>query len=188
MEMMKFQITTRTEFVRLANTQPDTLTDLERAARFLYLQRTAFGGKPSGQNFGMHRNGPARLDITKLASMLEDLHSKMAAVITECLPYDEFIRRYNANETLFCLDPPYYRCENYCGKGLFERDDFARIRDALTEIMGTFIMSINGVPEIRRLYDCFHIETVNTNYTVQSGPQKTVTELLISNQPLEVLK
>ena len=37
MEMMRFQITTRTEFERLTRTRPDTLTDLERAARFLIL-------------------------------------------------------------------------------------------------------------------------------------------------------
>lgn len=29
------------------------LTDLERAARFLYLQRTAFGGEVSGRNFAL---------------------------------------------------------------------------------------------------------------------------------------
>ena len=48
MEMIRFQLTTRAEFERLVATDPTTLTDLERAARFLYLQRTAFGGKVSG--------------------------------------------------------------------------------------------------------------------------------------------
>ena len=45
---MRFQLTTRAEFERLAATDPATLTDLERAARFIYLQRTAFGGKVVG--------------------------------------------------------------------------------------------------------------------------------------------
>ena len=43
-EVLRFQLTTRAEFNRLVDVDPDTLTDLERAARFLYLQRTAFGG------------------------------------------------------------------------------------------------------------------------------------------------
>lgn len=34
LEMMRFQITTRAEFIRLTNTDPQTLTDLKRAARF----------------------------------------------------------------------------------------------------------------------------------------------------------
>jgi DNA adenine methylase len=35
METLKFQITSRREFDRLAASKPDTLTDLERAGRFL---------------------------------------------------------------------------------------------------------------------------------------------------------
>ncbi len=34
-ETLRFQLTTRPEFERLGATDPDTLTDLERAARFL---------------------------------------------------------------------------------------------------------------------------------------------------------
>jgi len=59
-DFLKFQITSRREFERLVRTDPLTLTDLERAARFLYLQRTAFGGKPSGMNFGVDKYSGAR--------------------------------------------------------------------------------------------------------------------------------
>lgn len=48
MDHLKYQLTSRREFERLKATAPSTLTDLERAARFLYLQRTAYGGKVSG--------------------------------------------------------------------------------------------------------------------------------------------
>jgi DNA adenine methylase len=47
METLKFQIASRREFERLLACNPDTLTDLERAGRFLYLQRLAFGGNPT---------------------------------------------------------------------------------------------------------------------------------------------
>lgn len=63
---LKFQITSRREFDRLSRTDPTTLTDLERAARFLYLQRTAFGGKVAGQNFGVAFEREARFNITTL--------------------------------------------------------------------------------------------------------------------------
>jgi DNA adenine methylase len=48
MEVMRFQIASRREFERLRETPPHTLTDLERAARFLCLQRLAFGGQVKG--------------------------------------------------------------------------------------------------------------------------------------------
>ena len=139
LEMIRFQITTRSEFERLSKTNPDTLTDLERAARFLYLQRTAYGGKPSGQNFGVACDRPARFNITKLTPMLEDLHTRLASVVIECLPYQDFIKKYDTAQTLFYLDPPYYNCENHYGKGLFCRDDFNCIADILSGIKGRFI-------------------------------------------------
>lgn len=74
LDVLRFQLTTRTEFNRLVDTNPETLTDLERAARFLYLQRTAFGGKVSGRNFGVSIDRPARFNLTTLEPMLEDLH------------------------------------------------------------------------------------------------------------------
>ena len=45
MDTLRFQVSGRREFERLKASDPSTLTDLERAARFLYLQRLAFGGK-----------------------------------------------------------------------------------------------------------------------------------------------
>ncbi len=184
MEMMRFQITTRAEFERLTDTNPDTLTDLERAARFLYLQRTAFGGRPSGRNFGITRTAPARFDITKLAPMLEDLHGRLTRVVIECLPYQNFIQRYDSADTLFYLDPPYYGRENYYGQGLFSRDDFVTINRLLSELQGRFILSLNDVPEIRKIFSGFKISSVKTRYsinTVKGGKQKTAGEVLISN-------
>lgn len=60
MDVLKWQLTSRADFDRLIATNPDSLTDLERAARFLYLQRMAYGSKISGRNFGGQRFYPAR--------------------------------------------------------------------------------------------------------------------------------
>ena len=118
MEMMRFQLTTRAEFERLAATDPATLTDLERSARFFYLQRTAYGGKVAGRNFGVSPVSPGRFDILKLAPMLEDLHERLAGVTIECLPFEAFIPRYDRKGTLFYIDPPYYGSESDYGRGL----------------------------------------------------------------------
>src|SRR6187549_1518408 len=44
LDVLKWQVCSRAEFERLVSVDPATLTDLERGARFLYLQRAAFGG------------------------------------------------------------------------------------------------------------------------------------------------
>jgi len=108
LEMMRFQITSRAMFERLKATPPETLTDLERSARFLYLQRTAFGGKVVGRNFGVDVTAGAAFNVTKIIPILEELHDRLAGVTIECLPYADFIRRYDRPGTLFFLDPPYW--------------------------------------------------------------------------------
>ena len=45
LDVLKWQVCSRADFERLIKVDPETLTDLERAARFLYLQRAAFGGR-----------------------------------------------------------------------------------------------------------------------------------------------
>jgi site-specific DNA-adenine methylase len=73
METLKFQIASRREFERLVASNPDTLTDLERAGRFLYLQRLAFGGKVAGRNFGRRLQRPVsvRCDKARAAARLD---------------------------------------------------------------------------------------------------------------------
>lgn len=183
MDMMKFQITTRAEFDRLVRTDPTTLTDLERAARFLYLQRTAFGGKVSGRNFGVSVERGGRFDITKLGPMLDDLHTRLSGVVIECLPYGDFIKRYDRPETLFYLDPPYYGGENDYGKNIFERADFEKLSEHLRGLSGHFILSLNDTPEVRQIFAGFSMDTAEVNYSIgkQSESRRAYGELIISN-------
>lgn len=183
MDTIKFGITTRAEFERLVETRPSTLTDLERSARFLYLQRTAFGGKVSGRNFGVSPSRPGRFDITKLAPMLEDLHTRLAGVTIECLPAQNFIRRYDRPETLFYCDPPYWGNEGDYGKELFAPEDFEHLARMLGSIKGKFLLSLNDVPEVRETFSAFHIESVETTYSVCPSREGRgrVGEVIISN-------
>lgn len=184
LDTLRFQLTTRAEFNRLLATDPDTLTDLERAARFLYLQRTAFGGKVSGRNFGVTTDRSARFNLTTLEPMLEDLHTRLAGVVIECLDYGEFIRRYDGPGTLFYLDPPYWGCEGDYGKAMFNRADFQRLADQLAAIEGKFLLSINDVPEIRTIFAWARITEVTTTYTIAGGGRgrEARAELLISGR------
>lgn len=76
LDLLRFQITTQANFNRLIDVDPETLTDMQRAARFLYLQRCAFGGKISGRNFGLAVERPGRFNLTTLEPDLEALHSR----------------------------------------------------------------------------------------------------------------
>lgn len=184
METLKFQITSRREFERLAACDAEMLTDLERAARFLYLQRLAFGGKVAGRSFGVEASGPSRFDVTKLGPLLDAIHERLAGVVIECLPWADFVDRYDSPSTLFYLDPPYYGSETDYGAGVFGRGDFAKLAARLSEITGRFILSVNDVPETRSIFARFAIEQVATRYTV-SGQWSDVSEIIVTGPSKE---
>jgi len=181
LDMMKFQITTRSEFERLCRVDSTTLTDLENAARFLYLQRTAFGGKVTGRSFGVVPERPARFNITTLAPMLEEVHERLSGVVIECLNYADFITRYDRPSTLFYFDPLYYGTEGEYGKTLFNRSEYPKLAEILRNLKGKFILSLNDVPAIRQTFKDFNMESVDCTYSVAKIISKPVKELIIRN-------
>ena len=180
-DVMRFQITSRRDFERLRETDPVTLTDLERAARFLYLQRLAFGGQVGGV-FGVAPGQAARFSLSRLEPILDAAHDRLEGVVFETLDWADLIPRYDTAETLFYLDPPYFGGEDDYGKGMFDRDQFARMADVLAAIKGAFVLSINATPETRAAFGAFHCEPVRLKYTVSSGPAKAAEELIVSNR------
>jgi len=181
MDMMKHQLTTRAEFERLTATEPDTLTDMERAARFIYLQRMGFGGKVAKRTFGTQRTAPARFDVSKIGPMIEDVHTRLSRVVIECQDWRDLLTTYDGPSTLFYLDPPYFGSEHVYGKGLFSRDDFAEMAARLADLKGRFIMSINDVPVIRETFRAFKLQKVKTTYSVGGGTkQVSAGELIIT--------
>lgn len=186
-DMLRFRISSRAEFNRLLGLDPTRLTDMQRAARFLYLQRLAFGGKVRGRNFGVDAAAGARFNVTKLEPMLADIHDRLAGVTIEQLGYAEFIRRYDRAGMLFYLDPPYWDCEDDYGAGVFDRADFDQLAAQLAGIRGKFIMSLNDTPGVRSCFGQFALKAVETTYTIStatSGGAKKAGELIISNFPI----
>lgn len=180
MDTLRFQVTGRREFERLKASDPATLTDLERAGRFLYLQRTAFGGKVAGRNFGVDPRTPGAFDLNKLGPMLAELHERLAGVVIENLDWHAFVDRYDRPTTLFYLDPPYLGSEGDYGAGLFSRDQYAVMAERLARLEGQFILSINDVPEIRELFGRFDLAPVTLNYSIQGGAGKPARELIVT--------
>jgi len=182
LDMLRYQLSTRAGFERLLKVDPGTQTDLERAARFLYLQRLSFGGKVSGRSFGVDPYGPSGFDLTKLVPLLEAIHERLAPVTIERLPWNQFIARYDTAETLFYLDPPYFGSESDYGKDLFDRAQFPEMAAQLGGIAGRFLLSLNDHPEVRRIFAAFAMVELDVTYTVGGGEKaQHARELVISN-------
>lgn len=118
--------------------------------------------------------------MTKLGPVLTEIHERLAGVTIECLPWSDFVERYDTPNTLFYLDPPYWGSETDYDAGVFERADFARLASRLALIAGKFILSVNDVPEMREVFGRFSIESVATRYTVAGGKWSEVAEIIVT--------
>jgi site-specific DNA-adenine methylase len=105
-----------------------------------------------------------------------------SVVGTPSTHFEKVITRFDRPTTFFYLDPPYYRCEDDYGKGIFKREDFGKLRDILVGIKGKFILSLNDTPKVRELFKAFRTVSVKTSYSATTkGSRGGVSEVLIMN-------
>jgi DNA adenine methylase len=179
----KWVLVSRDEFNRQLKAEPSTLTDIQRAVRFFYIQKSSFGGRIDKPTFGYAPSSPPRLNLLRIEEDLSQAHLRMSQVYVENLGYSELIRRYDRDHTFFYIDPPYYNCENYYGPGIFSKDDFNAMATQLAVIKGKFLLSLNDTPEVRAIFSDFIIDPVSVKYSC--GKTKTLAkEVLIRNYEL----
>jgi len=173
----KWALTSRQVFKWLQDTPPETLTDIQRAARFYYLQQNCFGAKIESQSFGTATTSPPGLNLLRLEETLSAAHLRLAATFIERLDWKACIDRYDRSHTLFYLDPPYWETEGY---GVpFEYAEYVAMAARLRTLKGRAIVSLNDHPAIRMAFDGFHIETVDIKYTVGGGGREAARKEVI---------
>ncbi|GAB0057454.1 hypothetical protein SIID45300_01782 [Candidatus Magnetaquicoccaceae bacterium FCR-1] len=181
-DALRWSLSSREEFIRLLDTPASSLTDIQRAARFYYLHKLSFGGRMTGRRtFGTSATEPARLNPLAIRREISLAHTRLARVTIENLPYIDLIPRYDRPETFFYIDPPYWNCENYYGKGIFSRADFTTLAELLAGLRGRFTLSLNDVPEVRQIFERFRIDPVTTRYSCLASQNIPAKEVLIRN-------
>lgn len=153
---------------------------IQRAARFYYLQKMAFGGKVANQSFGTATTSAPRLNLLRVEEELSAAHLRLSRVFIEHLSWEECIRRYDRPHTLFYLDPPYWGTEGY--GVVFGFEQYALMADLARTIKGKMIISVNDIPEMREAFNGLKMDSVDINYTVGGANRsKAVKELVIRN-------
>lgn len=180
-ELLEWTFSCRADFDQLKRADTSMMTDLQRAVRFIQLQKLAFGGKVRGQNFGVCTDGRARYRSSSVSADLIAAGKRLEDTTIENLDWCDFIDRYDKSGTLFYLDPPYFGTETYYGDG-FSRDQFAVMADRMARIKGRFIISLNDTPEVREIFAAFDIEGVGTTYGVGGTGAVPFREVIISNR------
>ncbi|MCM2973514.1 DNA adenine methylase [Larsenimonas suaedae] len=176
----KWALVSRQEFLDLKRTPPETLTDIQRAARFFYLQKTAFGARADNPSFGTSAACRPRLNLLRLEEDLSEAHLRLSRTLIEQLPWEECVRRYDRDETLLYLDPPYWGTAGY---GIeFGLEQYALMGKLAREAKGQVVISVNDIPEMHEAFEGLTIQRTQLRYSVGLEHTAPRGELIISNR------
>ncbi|MHA3081367.1 DNA adenine methylase [Acinetobacter sp. ANC 5502] len=163
----ELQLFSRTTFNEMRKNDRG-LTDIQRAAKFYYLLRAAFGCQLDG-SFSYSRDRKSRLKLgDELRTHLVSIHERLQNVVIENNSYTYMLKRMDGPETLFYLDPPYWDCENMYGKGIWSKQDFYDLKAQLDQIQGKFILSLNDTLEVRDLFQGYQMTQKKIRWSVNS--------------------
>lgn len=173
------------------------LNDVQRASRFLFLNKTCFNGlyrvnKQGHFNtpFGDYKN-PCICDVKNLQEC--SLYLKNVNLYN--VSYIDFIFKIYSNEDsdndFFYFDPPYLpltKTSNFTsytsdGFGIEDHKKLKEVCDYLHGLGVKFLMSNSSCDEIRDLYKNYKVMELSAKRNINSSGDKrgNVTELLIKN-------
>lgn len=160
----------------LAQEKQRGYTDIQRAARSLYLIKVSFG-------CDRHTFATAPKLCGDIAASFALVRERLRRVVLENLDFEHLIRTYDKPEALFYCDPPYAGTEKYYAAS-FPAEDHKRLAEALHRIKGRFLLSYNDCPFVRELYkDCI-LETVSRRNRLNGCNKGAFEELIIRNYQL----
>ncbi|EMJ7958869.1 TPA: DNA adenine methylase [Escherichia coli] len=174
----KWALVSRQIYKWLQDTPEETLTDIQRAARFYYLQKQAFGGKVVDHSFGTSTTSSPRFNLLRIEEELSMAHLRLSRTLIEHLDWHQCIERYDRPHTLFYCDPPYWGTEGYGVE--FGLENYDHMADLARSIKGKMIISVNDIPEMRQTFRGLNIQTVGINYSL-AGKSSPRQELVICN-------
>ncbi|WP_323503071.1 MULTISPECIES: DNA adenine methylase [unclassified Undibacterium] len=178
---LKWALSSRQIFKWLQITPEETLTDIQRAARFFYLQKMTFGGKVDGQSFGTATTCPPKLNLLRLEEDLSAAHLRLSRTYIENLDWADCIKKYDRAHTLIYCDPPYWGTEGYGVE--FGLQHYQRMAELAKTIQSRMIITVNDIPEMRQIFDGLIMERVDIHYTVGGAnrSKEKKGELIIRN-------
>ncbi len=160
---------TEEEFKRIRDNIPKN--DFDKFIRIFFLMRKSY--------YNQMKSFQSKRPNINLGNR-ENIYDRMKKVKIFNTDYKNIIKKYNTENTLLYLDPPYEgsskeHYENY-------NMDYNELKDILDDFKGKFLLSINDSSNIRKLFKDYNISTITTQYfDHKTNKNKDVKELIIKN-------
>jgi len=173
---LEFVLNSRQEFHDFAD-QPG-LTDIQRAARWFFRNRSCFRGADL-RSFGTSPDrGASYGSRSARMETIRQLNLRLDRVTVENLDWQKCLDLYDRKETFFFCDPPYTGCD----AGMYAPwtiADVQRFRQRLDRLKGKWIATLNDTPAIRNIFFDCKITPVERAKGINQANGKTYKELVI---------
>lgn len=166
-QRLELTVHSREEFIWCKETwEYDAIDDVERAARWYYMQAFSFGGK--GRYFGRSLkplNGSFASKIRDNLVLFHDIHHRFSNVQVENSDWRLILKDYDGPNTVFYLDPPYY--EKNCYQHNMSKADHIELCERIFKSEGFVALSgydnpiYNNYPWDRKIEWSSHV-TITT--------------------------
>jgi DNA adenine methylase len=188
---------TKTDYYRIRNLLPAEFSAIDRAARFVYLNKTCFNGLYRENKTGQF-NTPfcGRTNVKVLDEGDLGAASRLLQRCTiVCEDFTESLSRLQKGDFVY-LDPPYLPIGGYSDFRRYTRNffneehhirlaiEFSKLREKGVKAL----LSNSATEKIRRLYKAHHCVTVMAARYINcnGGGRGKIPELLVANYPLEI--
>lgn len=157
-----------------------------------FLYKTTFSFGSMGKSFDSSDEG--HTCTLNQAKRYEKIRERMKNAIITSTDWAECIRQYDAEDTFFYIDPPYYSAKDKRASSFkIGEVNLKHFVDILKSIKGKFIASIGNEPEwIKALKEAgFHIQKITSPRSIpsmQKGDKKSTADWpLVSNFPMKIV-
>ncbi len=150
--------------------------------RFFYMQSTGFAGRVVGTAYAINRKPRTCLSGPRLSRLLLQTARRLERVQLECRPYEQVLRRFDREDTLFYCDPPYIGRRAYPRN--FAPADYEKLAEQRSRLKARFIISINDHPVARSVFGRFTCRELPVRYSASPKSRRRVTELVFTNYDL----
>lgn len=130
------------------------LTEIQRASRFLLVNRTSFAGTMTSFGVVKTAGGGVAFDRPMVGELLGKAHERMNGVVVEHLPYDRCLANYDSKESFHFIDPPYLEAPTKAYQG-FSKEDMRALRKRVEKLKGKWLLTLDDSSFNRELFsDC----------------------------------
>lgn len=153
------------------------LPEIEKSVIYYYLIISSFNGDPRDS----FSTASTRNKASQYFDKLKNIKNIFKEILIERLDFKDCIEKYDTEDTLFYVDPPYYGTEKYY-EVLFTEKDHQDLHDSLKNIKGKFILSYYPCIITEKYKNwCYITEHKRKKYSSTSQNRKDSIELLITN-------